>query len=144
MTGEPRALHVVSASYVKCMFYDITRESIDAIDASDSLSHSLSSDVQKAYGRVQCRIIIPAFKGTKKINALDVFPLKYHSVEAELRKTLLARGKSPWCPPQAVQGDSCAASCSWAVCEAGHIQYQLSYHDRQGYCPVQTVVNCRR
>ncbi|OCH86746.1 P-loop containing nucleoside triphosphate hydrolase protein [Obba rivulosa] len=105
-TGEPRALQLVSANRVQTMsgaFYDIICESVDAVDANDSSYDynnvgSVDSEVQKAgagkaYGKVQSRMIIPSFKGTMKISALDVFPLKYHPAEAELRKVLLARGK---------------------------------------------------
>ncbi|EMD36703.1 hypothetical protein CERSUDRAFT_114643 [Gelatoporia subvermispora B] len=106
VTCEPRALQLLSANRVKTLggaAYDLICESVDAVDANDapydySAVGRVDTEVQKAgvgktYGRVQSRMIIPQFKGTVKISELDVFPLKYHPAEAEMRKLLLARGR---------------------------------------------------
>ncbi|KAI0634518.1 P-loop containing nucleoside triphosphate hydrolase protein [Trametes polyzona] len=47
----------------------------------------------KHYGRVEHRIYLPRFKGTAKIDTLDIYPLKYHPEAPTLEAALLARGK---------------------------------------------------
>ncbi|THG95113.1 hypothetical protein EW026_g6481 [Hermanssonia centrifuga] len=105
ITGEPRALHLVSATKIvtQCgALYDLLCESIDAIDNANTdgwgSDNSTEAEVRKAggglqFGKVQNRVIIPEFGGTIDINTLDAYPIKYHPNEAELRKTLLARGQ---------------------------------------------------
>jgi hypothetical protein len=47
----------------------------------------------KVFGEVEISLDIPQFWGVKKINTLNVFPLKYHEQVEELRGTLVARGQ---------------------------------------------------
>lgn len=107
-TGEPRAVQLVRSTKVvtdtgRC-FYDILCESVDADDepvVDDQWSpngHSADAELRKAgggrsFGRVSNRVIITQFDGTMKINELDCYPIKYHVNEAELRKSLVTRGR---------------------------------------------------
>lgn len=43
----------------------------------------------KVFGEVSTNIAIPRFRGTKRINMLEAFPLKYHSNESSVRANLL-------------------------------------------------------
>ena len=45
------------------------------------------------FGMVQTRIVIAPFKGTVKINSLEVFPIEYHDDSEGLKADLIARGK---------------------------------------------------
>ena len=45
------------------------------------------------FGRGKFVPIIDAFEGTKKITALEFYPMKFHHDESALRKRLIARGK---------------------------------------------------
>ncbi|KAI9769842.1 MAG: hypothetical protein M1840_003836 [Geoglossum simile] len=47
----------------------------------------------KVFGEVEIPLGIPQFRGVKKINTLNVFPLKYHEQVEELKDTLVARGQ---------------------------------------------------
>ncbi|OBZ76844.1 ATPase family AAA domain-containing protein 3B [Grifola frondosa] len=109
ITGEPRALQLVSASLVHTLtggYYDLMCESVDAVDESGTSSNNggwapmPSPDAQlrkagggKAFGKVQTRMLVGSFKGTVKINTLDVYPIKYHPGHVELERTLIARGR---------------------------------------------------
>ncbi|KAL6304715.1 P-loop containing nucleoside triphosphate hydrolase protein [Sparassis latifolia] len=106
ITGEPRALQLKSVTRVNTIssaFYDLVCESIDAADEGventpDGWSPPMDPELHKAaagkaFGRVQNRVFLPLFKGTVKINSLDAFPINYHPAEAELRRTLLTRGR---------------------------------------------------
>ena len=107
VTGEPRALQLVSATKVLTMtgaFYDLLCESVDAVDVVETDGWGAAPDntpdlelrragLGKAVGRVNSRVIIPQFGGQLKINELDTYPIQFHANEAELRKILLARGR---------------------------------------------------
>lgn len=45
------------------------------------------------FGRGSFTPIIDAFEGTKKITALEFYPMKFHPDESAMRKRLIARGK---------------------------------------------------
>jgi hypothetical protein len=47
----------------------------------------------KVFGEASTNIVIPRFCGTKRINALEAFPLKYHSNESGVRANLLECGR---------------------------------------------------
>jgi hypothetical protein len=47
----------------------------------------------KVFGEVEIPLGIPQFRGVKKINTLDVFPLKYHEQVEELKDILVACGQ---------------------------------------------------
>ena len=46
----------------------------------------------KLFGEVLTSLVIESFRGVKKINTLDVFPLQYHEQKEELKEVLLAYG----------------------------------------------------
>ena len=47
----------------------------------------------KMFGRVQSRIFVPHFKGTVKINSLEVYPIEHHANPGALEMALIERGK---------------------------------------------------
>ncbi|KAH9934528.1 P-loop containing nucleoside triphosphate hydrolase protein [Epithele typhae] len=47
----------------------------------------------KTFGRVQSRVFVPFFKGTVKVNSLDVYPIGYHANAGALETALVARGR---------------------------------------------------
>ena len=47
----------------------------------------------KTYGRVQHKMYLTNFKGTVKINSLDVYPLAFHPQAGILEQALIERGK---------------------------------------------------
>jgi hypothetical protein len=47
----------------------------------------------KVFGEVETSLGIAEFRGAKKINTLDVFPLQYHEQEEKLKDTLVSRGR---------------------------------------------------
>ena len=108
VTGEPRALELVSITKVRTMsgfFYDLLCESVDAADDSvqntywdATPEHSVAAEVRRAnsgraFGRARSRIIIAPFAGTIKINSLDAYPIRFHTNEQELREKLITRGR---------------------------------------------------
>ncbi|KAH8080729.1 P-loop containing nucleoside triphosphate hydrolase protein [Cristinia sonorae] len=127
-TGEPRALQLMSATKILTMsggFYDLLCESIDAVDqVAQNLDswgggggNSVEAEVKKAgggkpFGRVQNRVIIPAFKGAVKINSLDAYPLKFHHAQSELKLKLLARGKK-WVEMKGIHHMQYKGSAAW-------------------------------
>lgn len=106
ITKEPRALQLVSATKVCTLtggLLDMLCESVDAFDSETQIDPwgtgpSAEAEAQKAgagkaFGRVQHRVIIPSFKGTRKIASLDAYPIKYHANPEQLKKTLINRGQ---------------------------------------------------
>lgn len=47
----------------------------------------------KEFNRYPFRFDIPSFEGTKRINSLKCFPLRYHEQENDVRQRLQLRGK---------------------------------------------------
>jgi hypothetical protein len=47
----------------------------------------------KVFGEVKTSLAIAEFRGVKKINTLDVFPLQYHEQAEKLKDALTARGR---------------------------------------------------
>ncbi|KAL4244344.1 hypothetical protein ABKN59_010662 [Abortiporus biennis] len=124
VTGEPRALELMSATRVSHRFYDLLCESIDAIDHNNNNAgsfnhHSAEDEIDKAglgksFGRVQNRVIIPAFKGTVNINSLSVYPIKYHVREQEVRKVLVERGKK-WESLRGIHHMQYKGAAAWVI-----------------------------
>ncbi|KAJ8473066.1 hypothetical protein ONZ51_g8110 [Trametes cubensis] len=69
--------------------YDYTRMYNHAAAASESVGIADG----KLYGCVQTRIFVPDFKGTVKIDSLDVYPLEHHPNAGQLKVALYERGK---------------------------------------------------
>ncbi|KAJ7092995.1 P-loop containing nucleoside triphosphate hydrolase protein [Mycena belliarum] len=76
----------------------VTRTSIEglpvyqlALEAVDLVDRPLTQGV--AVGRVATCVLLPYFKGAARIDALDAFPLKFHSAEAQLRERVVQRGR---------------------------------------------------
>ncbi|KAI0325259.1 P-loop containing nucleoside triphosphate hydrolase protein [Cubamyces sp. BRFM 1775] len=55
----------------------------------------------RPYGRIKHRVHVPAFKGTIKIDTLDVYPLEHHPNAVGLKAALYERGKK-WLSLQGV------------------------------------------
>ncbi|KAH9925055.1 P-loop containing nucleoside triphosphate hydrolase protein [Epithele typhae] len=119
-TDEPRALQLLTATKVgagMCSAYVLVCESVDSTEEGAlsgreaenartnsnwrGVKRSPSADPSgmpseggtRAFGRIQNQVVIPFFKGTVKINSLEVFPLQYHHSPDELKKTLIERGR---------------------------------------------------
>ncbi|KAI0672090.1 hypothetical protein C8Q78DRAFT_1025194 [Trametes maxima] len=129
LSSEWRAFRVKSSTQIRTSgvdVYDTICESIDVVDDSIHCACcSISDDVTappdlshqetKAFGRVQHRFLIPRFKGTVRIDSLNVYPLKYHTDARRLRECLVARGKK-WLALQGIHH----------VQYTGHAAYTLS------------------
>lgn len=88
VTGELQALQLVAATKIPTaagFMYNLILEGIDS-DESDS-SNALG------FFRTQSRILLPPFEGTVKINSLEAYPIQFHPQEAEIRRSLIARGR---------------------------------------------------
>lgn len=125
ITREPRAVHLVSSTEIKhggiIGYYDLLCESVDAANlntvADNWNAHSAEAEVNKAgagkaYGWIQHRIIIPFFRGTMKISALDAYPIKYHHAPEELKKRLVARGRK-WAKLRGVHHMQYKGTATW-------------------------------
>lgn len=88
VTKEHQALKLASVTKIKSgsgmLIYELILEGIDVDDAASNV---------KAFARTQARMVVVPFTGTIKITSLDVYPIQYHPREAEIRQTLLARGR---------------------------------------------------
>ena len=88
VTKELQALQLALANRITIgsgkPAYELILEGIDVDDTASRI---------KAFARTQTRMLVTPFKGTVNITALDAYPIQYHPLEAELRETLLARGK---------------------------------------------------
>ena len=87
VTGEIRALQLVSAAKVATTtgcFFKLILEGVDVNGADGD-----NAD----FGRTQSQITILPFDGTVKLTLLDAYPIQYHPREAELRASLLSRGR---------------------------------------------------
>lgn len=88
MTGLPRLFELVSWTRVSIdgkNMYQLNLESIDLID------RPLTKGV--VAGRVQTTILIRAVRGTVRIDSLDVYPLRYHQDQKNLRDAIMKRGE---------------------------------------------------
>lgn len=97
VTGEPQALQLTSATKIRTpsgFIYNLICEGIDG-DDSDTPN-------AKGFCRVQSRVILPSFNGTVKLTSLDAYPIQFHPREAELKRSLIARGRK-WASLTGVQ-----------------------------------------
>jgi hypothetical protein len=86
VTGRPRLFKLTSFTRTVAgamSSYQLTCESVDLMNQQDTVT----------VGRVHTLITIKHFKGTVRIDTLDVFPLKYHPDEEGLREMLMKRGR---------------------------------------------------
>ncbi|KAJ7615508.1 hypothetical protein FB45DRAFT_244515 [Roridomyces roridus] len=65
--------------------YQLVLESVDLVDRPFTQSVGV--------GRVSTCVVIRYFKGAARIDALDAFPLKFHSAPAQLKKSIMERGR---------------------------------------------------
>ena len=170
ITKEPRAVQLVTATTVCTLsggLLDILCQSVDAFDAETQIDpwgtgpsaevEAQKAGIGKAFGRVQHRVIIPMFRGTRKIATLDAYPIKYHASPDQLRKQLITRGQK-WLSLRGIhhrQYKGSASSMGYSPSGSkklirynvsADISYdclrrsdpltlatgQLAYHDRQG------------
>ncbi|CDO77742.1 hypothetical protein BN946_scf184993.g5 [Trametes cinnabarina] len=117
VTGETRALRILSAkqirgdSVLQSIAYRLLCESVDSLEDSihgRSVNNATPTgsgmpDLSmpnkprvggKTFGRVQTKIYIDFFSGTKKINSLAAYPLRYHPNPDALKDMLTERGRS--------------------------------------------------
>ncbi|KAG5637602.1 hypothetical protein H0H81_003994 [Sphagnurus paluster] len=88
ITGRPRIFKLIASQRTAIegkSCYNLTFESVDLVDRM--------SNGTVGVGRVQTIILLKEFKGTMRIQNLDAYPLEYHPNEAQLRETLLERGR---------------------------------------------------
>ena len=81
----------------------------------------------KTYGRVQSRMFLPYFKGTVKINSLDVYPLKYHPNAVHLEMSLIARGKK-WVSLRGVHHMQYSGRATYTISAAGGCKTSINYN----------------
>jgi hypothetical protein len=144
VTGEPRALELVSVTKVRTMagfFYDMLCESVDAIDdnGSDAWTpeHSVATEVRRAnagqaFGRVRSRLIIAPFAGAIRVNTLDAYPIQFHSSEKELRARLVARGRK-WAGLRGIHHMTYKGTAAFAIGEGSCKKY-AKYNVRRCWC----------
>jgi hypothetical protein len=88
VTGELQALQLISAARVPTpagFMYNLICEGIDS-DESEGTN-------ALGFFRTQSRVMLPQFEGTVKITSLDAYPIQFHPHEAEIKRSLIARGK---------------------------------------------------
>lgn len=88
VTGELQALQLVSSSKIctpSGFMYNIICEGLDVDDYEDPNA--------LGFYRTQSRMVLTPFAGTVKITSLDAYPIQYHPNEADIRRSLIARGK---------------------------------------------------
>jgi hypothetical protein len=88
VTGELQALQLVSATKISTpagFMYNLICEGIDAEDSEGANA--------VGFFRTQSRILLPPFEGTVKITSLDAYPIQFHPQEAEIKRSLIARGR---------------------------------------------------
>jgi len=145
ITGELRALQLVSATKIPTpagFLYNLICEGIDSDDSEDPNA--------VGFFRTQSRILLPDFDGTVKITSLDAYPIQFHPREAELRHSLVSRGRK-WsalvgihhmdyngtaafkCQGKVVNNNVRSTFCRAAESFADLPTVELSSHDRQMY-----------
>jgi hypothetical protein len=65
--------------------YQLLLEAVDLIDSPMTQS--------VAVGRVTTTVVFPSFSGSVPITSLNVFPLRFHAAEAQLREAVKLRGR---------------------------------------------------
>ena len=65
--------------------YQLQMESVDLVDRTATRS--------VVVGKIQTVVLLRPVRGTVKIDSLDAYPIKFHPNEAELRDTIMKRGK---------------------------------------------------
>jgi len=88
ITGLPRLFQLSSFTMTAVdgiPVYQLVCESVDLVDRPMTQTVGV--------GRVQTIILLKFFRGTVKIDTLDAFPLQYHPDQANLRETIIQRGK---------------------------------------------------
>jgi hypothetical protein len=78
----------------RCLKYDFGEEkkTTQGIKYFELQYRSLDFD-GNVFGRVTEKLIIEKFRGAKRIDALDVFPLKHHPTPKKIKKHLTARSR---------------------------------------------------
>ncbi|KAI0658105.1 P-loop containing nucleoside triphosphate hydrolase protein [Cubamyces menziesii] len=146
ITGEMRALQLLAAKKIgndkDYVMYRLLCESVDSLEdavhgrsATKSTHHnnpglqrSLASSPNalrpnKTFGRVQSKIFIENFSGTKKINTLPAYPVQYHRDCGALKEMLMERGKK-WASLKGIH----------------HVHYEGTAAFRHGLGSHQTIV----
>jgi hypothetical protein len=145
ITGELRALQLVSATKIPTpsgFLYNLICEGIDSDDSEDPNA--------VGFFRTQSRILLQDFDGTVKITSLDAYPIQFHPQEAEIRRSLVSRGRK-WskltgihhmtykgtaafkCQGKVVKYNVRPPFCHWADSFADLSAVEFSRHDRQMY-----------
>ncbi|KAL1948292.1 hypothetical protein VTO73DRAFT_12367 [Trametes versicolor] len=150
VTGETRALQLRALRQVKLgsgkasVVWRLLCESIDSLEeaihgrnvesningrAPQQANHSSGANPrasgigEKSFGRVETVIYIEPFSGTKKINTLAAFPLKYSRDPEGLKEMLLERGRK-WASLKGIH----------------HVHYQGTAAFRLGTSSAQTII----
>lgn len=145
VTGETRALQLRALRQVKLgsgkasTVWRLLCESIDSLEEAIH-GRNVESNVngrapgqanqprtpsvgEKSFGRVETVIYIEPFSGTKKINTLAAFPLKYSRDPEGLKEMLLERGRK-WASLKGIH----------------HVHYQGTAAFRLGTSSAQTII----
>ncbi|KAH9848097.1 P-loop containing nucleoside triphosphate hydrolase protein [Lenzites betulinus] len=146
VTGETRALQLRGLRQVRmgltrhapavwrllCESVDSLEEAIHGRNVESNSRNALAGRAaqprahgvgEKAFGRVETVIYIEPFAGTKKINTLAAYPLKYSHDPEGLAKTLLERGRK-WASLKGIH----------------HVHYQGTAAFRLGTHSAQTII----
>ncbi|RPD60608.1 P-loop containing nucleoside triphosphate hydrolase protein [Lentinus tigrinus ALCF2SS1-7] len=81
----------------------------------------------KTYGRVQSRMFLPVFKGTVKINSLDVYPIEFHPNAGQLEMSLVARGKK-WVSLKGVHHMQYTGRATYTLSAVGGCKKSVNYN----------------
>jgi hypothetical protein len=89
LTNELQAFRLLSGTIVSgpmgTSMYVLVCEGMGLDDVKDPSAQT--------FAKIQTRVIIPEFEGVQKISSLDAYPIQYHPGEAELRQSLIVRGR---------------------------------------------------
>ena len=94
-TGEPRALELRNAIASGCAL-ELSCIGLDAIGPQNAGAGTDSDNLDllgSPVSKVSMTIQLAPFQGVVKINALPIYPIRYHPDEAGLEKALLARAQ---------------------------------------------------
>ncbi|KAF8540209.1 P-loop containing nucleoside triphosphate hydrolase protein [Trichophaea hybrida] len=78
----------------RCVIYDSAEEMINRSKKKYwSMDCRFSDFDGKTFGKASIELVIPKFRGTKRINTLPAFPLKYHLDEKQVKSDLVECGR---------------------------------------------------
>lgn len=83
----------------------------------------------QTYGRVQSRMFVPFFKGTVRINTLDIYPIEYHHNPGQLEMALMARGRK-WVSLRGIHHKQYHGPATYSLSGVGGSKKAIKYNVR--------------